>query len=174
MAKPDKGVMSIPDVTATWMDGCDEAFKDEISVTSNATTVYIIKDGQKVPLSSLEEGISIPWLTIYNAQQEPVSHRTGYNDKSVKMWNAYRDPANVEPGPWPSLETVATYSDLDISAIPPADLTFVKYSADWCVPCKAQSADLKTFKLQNPDLDIAHVEIIADTKKLGGKCPVEL
>lgn len=168
---PKASAMSVPDVTANWLVGCDEAFKEQISVVSPSTEVYIERDGEKVPLSSLNTNINIPWLTIYSSDKNPVYHHVGYSSNALDIWNEVKSGVSY-PGPWPSLETVSRYSDLDLTNVPDADMIFVKYSADWCAPCKAQSADLYAFKNQNPNLSIAHVEIIADTRNLGGKCPI--
>ena len=59
--------------------------------------------------------------------------------------------------------------------LPDADVVAVKYSADWCTPCKNQSVALQAFKDARPDLAIAHVEIDVDAVIKGrerGDCPV--
>ncbi len=148
---PNVSEMSAADVTGTWLDGCADAFN--------------------VHVANAESGapISIPWLTIYNQQNDPVLHNNGYSSSHKKTWDkaatgkSYANDA-------PSLETVAHYAGLNISDIPNSDLVFVKYSADWCAPCKLQSADLKGFKTEHPELKVAHVEIIADAKNMRGIC----
>ncbi len=150
---PTLSDMSMADVTGTWAEGCDEAFKN---IVAN---------------SKADSPISIPWLTIYDKNNQIVLHKNGYSSNSLSQWNKLLKGKSYESS-GPSLDNVMKYSGVTKESIPESDLIFVKYSADWCAPCKSQSADLKVFKEQNPDVRVAHVEIIADAKDMRGICPL--
>ena len=152
MPKPNLSGMSEPDTMATWDPRCSSEFEAEIG----------------------RGGISasaIPWLTIYDGTGAAYLHSVGYRPADQNGWGDAIDAAKVVEAPrYATLQKFAGIPDL-----PPDALTFVKYSADWCTPCKAQSVDLQTFKTANPQHKIVHVEIDVDDviKKRGqGDCPV--
>jgi thiol-disulfide isomerase/thioredoxin len=49
--------------------------------------------------------------------------------------------------------------------LPAADLTLIKYWADWCVPCHAQSRDLAALLAAHPGVKIHLVHVDADLTK---------
>ncbi len=174
---PAKGKMSVPDMEVTWNSDCLEAFKKIVAVFDDETQPYKMVDGQKEYLDMSKMGVSVPWLTIYNGAQNPIANNMGYSTQSLNSWNELV-ASGLMSGLGPRLSDIAPYTDLDVASIPKADFIFAKYSADWCVPCKVQSAVLKTFRDAHPELKVIHLEITADTmamtKRKKNTCPVKI
>ena len=152
MPKPDLAGMSEPDATAMWDARCSSEFEAEVGRGGVSAS-------------------AIPWLTIYGGTGTPYLHSVGYRPAGQNGWNdALKAAETVDAPVYTTLQDFADIPDLE-----PDTYTFVKYSADWCAPCKAQSVDLQDFKTANPQYNIAHVEIDVDDviKQRGqGKCPV--
>ena len=174
---PAKGKMSVPDVEVTWNSDCLDAFNTIVAVFNEETQLFKMVDGKKEYMDMSKMGVSVPWLTIYNGAQNPIAHNMGYNSGSLRYWNKLVTAGKASEA-WPRLNDIAPYTDLDIASLPKADFIFAKYSADWCVPCKVQSADLQTFRVSHPELKIVHLEIVADTmemtKRKKNTCPVKI
>ncbi|WP_298918966.1 thioredoxin family protein [uncultured Algimonas sp.] len=143
MAEADAAIKSVPDLSAVWTPGCRTAFLKGMS-------------------SQPSDNVSVPWLTIYDADGRVIDHGEAYIDPSVDIWQRLLDDDTRPSVSGPSLEYAANYAQFDPADIPASDYVFVKYSADWCAPCKLQSRDLQSLKTANPDLKIAHVEIDID------------
>ena len=53
-----------------------------------------------------------------------------------------------------------------LNTLPDADFTIVEYWADWCAPCRTQSAQLKKVIASQPGLSINVLHVEADPMKL--------
>ncbi|MGV6801172.1 MAG: thioredoxin family protein [bacterium] len=154
LQSPSKEDMAVPDRHLVWAEGCYAKFAE------------IVSQGRKY---------SIPWLTLYDGAGAPVYHKNGYfvtedGDRGViEDWaKAFQNPKKIKA---PMLERVWPYlqslQGTGLSASSQADLPkashyIVKYSAEWCVPCKLQSIQIAKFQKAYPELSVAYIEVEAD------------
>lgn len=149
---PTASELDTPDQKRIWEDGC--AYLASVPPRG--------EDGER-------QRYSLPLLTIYR-DGEPVAHAAGFNEtSSVETWSDVADGTR-----WggassaPSLDAVLAATEPakgSGDAPAAADLTFVRYAADWCAPCKGQSAAIKDFRAARPDLAIVHYEVEADMQR---------
>lgn len=154
---PARDALDVVDQKRVWSDGC--AFLDLVG-------------------GEAEEGknrYSLPFLTIYGPNGA-LYHQAGFlNEDSVETWIAVVDGevTGLAAGA-PSLPEVLLQSRTgDLSdAEPEADVLFVRYAADWCAPCKGQSAAIREFRSVRPDLKVIHYEVEADMMKWNEEEPM--
>ena len=167
---PDPSKMSEPDLALLWPVECGAEFG--LAMSQNAANT------------------GVPVMTIYDGEARAIEHHIGYvtsmtfDDGRVfeptLIWRQLLDAGAPMTAHHPELETVARFADPDGAlqpAIAGADAVFVQYTAEWCAPCKLQSARIKTFRNENPDLDVVHVAIEADLGQFsdaGQACPIAL
>jgi thiol-disulfide isomerase/thioredoxin len=138
----------------------------------------VIESQLSVEAAKRASQISLPQLRIYDGQGRRVSSRTGYSSDFTedlqRIFKGESDPDASHPLS-EDLATVVTADGKPI-AVGRADFTLVKYWADWCVPCHAQTADLKKLLAAYPKLTFNLVHVDADRGKLlsGGKPVVRI
>ncbi|MFZ5617173.1 MAG: TlpA family protein disulfide reductase [Pseudomonadota bacterium] len=157
---PAKSEMSTPDIEAVWAEGCFSAFMDLVVGSED------------------EKDYSLPFMSIYGAALTPVHHSSGFRVSNepgwsqVPEWRALVTEGSRVPGV-PSLAKISPYVLVDGAPLDPATLhgagiTFIKYSADWCVPCKLQSVQIQEYRKAYPGEQVMHVEIVSDFMALRG------
>lgn len=162
---PSKAALDTPDFKLVWAEGCRWL------------------DLVPPPLADGSPGkYSLPFLTIYNGEGDAVLHDDGFvmslggaegeGPASHRVWTDALGAAEPVEGATTLAEVAAHAQPVSGEAFTPeargADVTFVRYAADWCAPCKGQSADIKAFRAAHPELDIVHVEVEADMQKWTG------
>lgn len=128
----------------------------------------VIESQLSVEAAKASGPMTLPQLRIYDAQGRRVSSRTGYSSDFTKdlqrIFKGKSDPDAAHPLS-EELTTVVNADGKPI-AVGQADFTLVKYWADWCVPCHAQTAELKKLLAAHPKLTFNLVHVEADRGKL--------
>ena len=152
IVEPAAKDMSKADAAYDWAPDCYNAFLTEVT---------------------RGDEYELPWMTIYNAELQPLLHKSGFRMSTEEGWRASREwkqklDNNVVLSNAPTMAEVRPFLLNENAALPDADITFVKYGADWCTPCKMQSVQVQEFRDDYPELTVAHVEVQADFMKMKG------
>lgn len=130
--------------------------------------VRLIESQLTIEAAKAAPTMSLPQLRVYDAQGRQVSSNNGYDTKFTaalkKIFAGETQPDGSHPLS-EDLSKVVTAEGKPVG-VGPADFTLVKYWADWCVPCHAQSADLKKLLADYPKLTFNLVHVDADRGKL--------
>jgi hypothetical protein len=145
----------------------------------HAVTLVLAPEGYAQVFGSVggRTRVQLPFLRAYDAAGRRFLEIAGYDPRFLASLRAVVD----RPRPDPAfrlddeLRHLRTPAGGAAPGLPAADLTFVKYWAEWCAPCKPQSRDLERFFAERPELRINLLEVEADTTKLdagaGGTAP---
>lgn len=179
---------ALPDVSARWNLACLAPYKTIVSamdpklIPESLSNGFEIRDSNTAARTDKKAdrlyvknktayltGIpTVPWLTIYNRELKPVYHALGYNSRSEELWQMVLEQ-NRPTEFAPELSDISSYSDLDPASLPAADFTFVDYYAPWCTNCALMEAAIAEFQQAHTALNITHVRIHADTRKMQKK-----
>ena len=115
-------------------------------------------------------GFSLPQFRIYDARGRKIFDVEGYSeDFAVKLSELLAvggKPDASSSSLASELAAVVSPEGKPIGSLPEAPLTFVKYWADWCVPCHAQSRDLVKILGETPSLRVTVLNVEADLMKM--------
>ena len=114
-------------------------------------------------------GFSLPQFRVYDARGRKIFDVEGYSeDFAAKLSEilAVGGKPDASPSLAGELAAVVSPEGKPIGSLPEAPLTFVKYWADWCVPCHAQSRDLVKALGEHPDLRVTVLNVEADLMKM--------
>jgi hypothetical protein len=123
----------------------------------------------EVPKGGGSVNLQLPQLRIYNAQGRRLLEVTGYNSAfsgtltSLLKGHGQADPSRLLA---PELDRVRTADGKPLGPLPQADFTVVKYWAQWCVPCHAQTRDLVKVFASHPAVRVNLLHVDADLQKL--------
>lgn len=129
--------------------------------------VRVIESQLSLEAANESGQISLPQLRIYDGQGRRVSSQRGYDSGFAKdlgeLFTGGAKPDASHPLS-EDLAKVVSYEGKPV-ALGKADFTIVKYWADWCIPCHAQSGDLKKLLAAYPKLTFNLVHVEADRSK---------
>lgn len=171
----------MPKITGTWNLSCLSAYQNIVSTMNPAWIPDQLKNGFEVMEGTREVALggppTVPWLTIYNKDLKPIYHAVGFNSRSDELWQLVIN--KDQPTEFaPRLYEIEPYTGMRAVDLPDADFTFVEYEAKWCSNCQLVQGALADFVASHPNLEITHVQIEADTRKMQKKkyrhkpCPV--
>jgi thiol-disulfide isomerase/thioredoxin len=137
----------------------------------HAVTLVLAPEGYAEVFGTLggQPRVRLPFLRAYDAAGRRFLEITGYDPRFLASLRAIVG----RPRPDPAFRLADELRHLRTPAggpapdLPPADLTFVKYWAEWCAPCKPQSRDLESFFAERPELRFNLLAVEADTTKPG-------
>lgn len=115
---------------------------------------------------------SLPQLRAYDTQGRRLAELVGYNPETLRSTMASvlapKGPAAGDPLSADLARVLGV--DGKPLALPAADVTLVKYWADWCVPCHAQTADLVNILGARPGVrvNLVHVDVDFGTASKDG------
>ncbi len=123
----------------------------------------------KPPDMGKEGGFNLPQFRVYDAQGRKILDVEGYSyDFAAKLSGTLKSGGKPDASPSLTREIAAVVS-LDgkpIGSLPEAPLTFVKYWAEWCVPCHAQSRDLVKVLGEHQEMRVTVLNVEADMMKM--------
>ena len=167
------------DVEGVWDVTCNEGYENSVGVLDLPQKQKWAKYlGYKGPLDKFNLS-AVPFLTVYNAEYEPIYHVLVYSDQQEAELSAAL-AANKPIPTAPHLQDIVPYTGIDLAKIPKAEYTFVEYHATWCSTCKREARDVEAFRDKHPEMTTSLVRINADTRKFNKKknkklaCPVEM
>lgn len=115
---------------------------------------------------------SLPQLRAYDRAGRQLYSTSGYDDEKFKpdfraLLASRKPQGKVDPKMPLSADLAKLESPTGgpFAAPPPADITLIKYWADWCVPCHAQTRDLVEVLKAHPGVEITLVHVDADITK---------
>jgi thiol-disulfide isomerase/thioredoxin len=119
--------------------------------------------------------ISLPLFKVFDRPGRLLWTEKGFDGDSFRVeLQRVLDQPQPTPGPGLADELAGLVTPagnpIDPEA-PPADFTFVKYWAEWCLPCHRQSEEMAKVLAANPLRRIAVIEVEADRAKLLGAAP---
>ncbi|HEX6903918.1 MAG TPA: thioredoxin family protein [Thermoanaerobaculia bacterium] len=126
----------------------------------------------KKAVQGMEGGFNLPQFRVYDARGHKVFDANGYShDFAAKLSELLAvggkpDASSSSLGS--ELAAVVSPDGKPIGSLPEAPLTFVKYWAEWCVPCHAQSRDLVKILGEHPDVRVTVLNVEADIMKMMG------
>lgn len=116
--------------------------------------------------------LGLPQLRAYGRAGQQLFSATGYDSNHFKpdlgaLLASKKAQGEVDPKATlaADLAKLESPEGEPLAAVPPADVTLVKYWADWCVPCHAQSRDLVEVLAVHPGVKITLVNVEADPSK---------
>lgn len=113
---------------------------------------------------------TLPKLWIYDRQGRQLWFQQGFHPKtfldSMEAVLASPAPETGAPSLASRLADFTTPEGEPLDALPPADLTVVKYWAEWCQPCHRQSELLEDFLARHPETVIHVLHVEADPSKI--------
>lgn len=119
----------------------------------------------------------LPQLRVYDKEGRRVLERLGFYAQTFPAFMTRAlsggTTANASRLLSHELDLVLTPDGkpFPVSALPAADYTLVDYWASWCLPCRAQDAELQKILAAKPDLRINLVKVEADMSQ---KTPQEI
>lgn len=142
-----------------------------------ASDLHRVIDARITPrsLPTLLEGQSsatftLPQLWVYDREGRELMAQEGF---SVIAFLGSLETTLTSPTPNPEAPTLAsrlehfvTPGSEPLDTLPAADLTVVKYWADWCQPCRQQSKLLGDFLARHPETRIHVLQVETDPAKL--------
>ena len=114
---------------------------------------------------------SLPIFKVYNADGKQILDLKGLgSDFRGQLEGLIQQPSKpAVDAPTLTAELALMLTEegtaVDPASLPQADLTFVKYWADWCIPCRTQSQIVKDLKADHPSARINVVHVEADPAK---------
>jgi thiol-disulfide isomerase/thioredoxin len=128
----------------------------------------LIESQLSVEAAKASSTMSLPQLRIYDAQGRRVSSETGYDSGFAKTLGKIFDGEAEPDARHPLSEDLAKIVTAEGKplSVDRADFTLVKYWAEWCVPCHAQTSDLKKLLAAYPKLTFNVVHVEADRSKI--------
>lgn len=111
----------------------------------------------------------LPQFRVYDAQGRKILEVDGYpHDFAAMLSEALKSGGKPDASPSLASETAVVVSPdgKPIGSLPEAPLTFVKYWAEWCVPCHAQSRDLVKVLGEHPNMRVTVLNVEADLIKM--------
>jgi thiol-disulfide isomerase/thioredoxin len=167
------------DIEGVWDVTCNEGYENSVGVMDLPQKKKWAKFLKyKGPLDKFNLS-AVPFLTVYNAEYEPIYHVLVYSNKQEEELSAAL-VANKPIPTAPHLEDIVPYTGIDLAALPKSDWTFVEYFATWCPTCKREARDVESFRKGRPEMSSSLIRINADTKKFNKKknlkaaCPVKM
>lgn len=161
-----------PDLSGAWQLNCLAAYQDIVSTMNPAWIPDQLKNGFEAIEATeevrLDGAPTVPWLTIYNNNLQPIYHAVGFNSRSDALWQLVIDQ-NTPTKFAPKLYEIEPYTGVRAVDLPDADFTFVEYKAKWCTNCKLVQGAMADFVASHLKLIINHVQIEADTAKMQKK-----
>lgn len=123
------------------------------------------------PTPGADGSFSLPQFRVYDAQGRRLLDLEGYPHNFAAILSKLLAIGGKPDASHPLSSELALVVSPDgkaISSLPEAGLTFVKYWADWCVPCHAQSRDLVKVLGETPSVRVTVLNVEADLMKMGG------
>lgn len=117
----------------------------------------------------IDEGFGLPQLRVYDARGRKIFDVEGYShDFAARLSETLKSGGKPDASPSLAGELAAVVSTdgKPIGSLPEAPLTLVKYWAEWCVPCHAQSRDLVKVLGEHPEMRVTVLNVEADLMKM--------
>jgi thiol-disulfide isomerase/thioredoxin len=116
--------------------------------------------------------LGLPQLRAYDRAGRQLYSATGYDSDHFKpdlgaLLASKKARGEVDPKATlaADLAKIESPEGKPLAAPPPADVTLVKYWADWCVPCHAQTRELVEVLAAHPGVKVTLVNVEADPSK---------
>ena len=111
----------------------------------------------------------LPQFRVYDARGRKLLDVEGYShDFAARLSETLKSGGKPDASPSLAGEIAAVVSPdgKPIGSLPEAPLTFVKYWAEWCVPCHAQSRDLVKVLGEHQNVRVTVLNVEADIIKM--------
>lgn len=117
--------------------------------------------------------LSLPQLRAYDPQGRRLAEMTGFDIEGfgpavTRLLDGKETPDASKPFA-DELTRISAPEEKPLPALPEADITIVKYWAEWCVPCHAQSRELARALAEHPNLHVNLVHVDADLSRYNPK-----